>query len=268
MSRNPPSLDLPSAAGHNTVTAAPSASKVNTYPIPPLDALVTRRFRATQSAPLTLSGRQLPLIYLLVATLVAGPCSKAVVVIDVEARFDVTRLLQTVPYRSATPVAERPIPSDESHAKNAQQHQNERSRGASTDESPIVPNAQRMTVDDLKHVHIYRPARGSSSHIREVLKSAEQYMVYAKHASSTREWWGTIVIGGGSPAILGAGNVDVATGWKGWLRVDRDEICRFPLGMCIEEALAERDQRQHAVENADYTATCQWGWFTFGDGSD
>lgn len=94
-------------------------------------------------------------------------------------------------------------------------------------------------------------------------------MIYAKHASSVREWWGTIIIGGGSPITFGAGNVDVTTSWKGWLRIDRDEIQGFPLGTCIEEAITERNQRQRAVDNAGYTATCQWGRFTFGgDGSD
>lgn len=68
--------------------------------------------------------------------------------------------------------------------------------------------------------------------------------------------------------MFGTGNVDVTTGWRGWLRVDRDEIRGFPLGMCIEEALAERDHRQRVVEDAGYTASCQWGWFIFSDGSD
>lgn len=227
---------------------------------------MTRRFRATQSALLSLCGRQLPLIYLLVAALVSAPCSKAVVIIDVEAKFDVTQVLQAPPYQS-TAAAERATPSKESHARHDLLQQKELPSGASTDKH-MKTNAQPITVEDLKHVHVYRPARGSSSHIREVLKSAEQHMIYASHASSAREWWGTIVIGGGNPATFGAGSVDVMTGWKGWLRVDRYEIRGFSLGMCIEEALAERDPRQRAVEDAGCMATCQWGWFTFGDGTD
>lgn len=228
---------------------------------------MTRRLRATQSAQLSLSGRQLPLIYLLVATLVAAPCSQAVVVIDVEAQFDVTRVLQTAPYRSAAP-AGRTIPSEEHCARNATAQENELHVGLPTD-LPTATNTQWMTVEDLKHIHVYRPARGSPSHIRELLKSAEQHMIYAKHASSAREWWGTIIIGGGSLATFGAASFDVTTAWKGWLRVDRDEIRGFPLGMSIEESLADRDQRQRAVEDAGYKATCQWGSFTFGgDGSD
>lgn len=215
---------------------------------------MARHFRATQSAPLSLSGSQLPLIYLLVATLLAVPSSQAVVVIDVEAKFDVTRLLQTTPYRAATTAAERTRPSEEPPTSNVPlQH----------DPRPAATDAQRLTPEDLKHVHVYRPARGSSSHLRDVLKAAEQYMVYAKHASSAREWWGTILIGRGSPATFGVGNVDVTTGWKGWLRIDRDEIRGFPLGISIEEALVERDQRQRAVDDAGYTATSQWGRFTF-----
>lgn len=220
-------------------------AKVKSYPIQLLDTLVTRHFRATLSAPLSLSGRQLPLIYLLVATLIASPQNKAVVVIDVDARFDITRVLQCTPYQSPPPEqAADPVP-----------------RGA-----PIsATQVQRVSIHDLKHVHVYRPARGSPSHIRDVLASAERHMVYSRHASVAREWWGTIVIGGGSPAALGSAHADVTTGWKGWLRVDREEIPGFPVGMSLEEILSERDRRQRASDAAGFTATCVWGGFEFSD---
>lgn len=121
----------------------------------------------------------------------------------------------------------------------------------------------RVDVEDLRHVHVYRPARGSPSHIRDVLVSAERFIVYTRHASIAREWWGTIVIGGGSPTALGTGHADVTTGWKGWLRVDREEVRGFPLGMSAEEALVERDQRQRATDASGYAATCAWGGFNF-----
>lgn len=261
---NPTSLNRslwPTAPAINNV--APSSSKVKSYPIQLLDALVTRHFRATQSAPLTLSGRYLPLIYLLVATLLAAPHNKAIVIIDLEASFDITRVLQTAPYRSVS-VAERTTSSPGSPASDAPLQQDKPSSGNPADR-PAATHHQRLTVEDLKHVYIYRPTRGSPSHIRDVLTSAEHHMIYASHASISREWWGTIIIGGGSPTTLGAGNGDVMTGWKGWLRINRDNVRGFSAGMSIEEALADRDQRQRAVEEAGYTATSAWGGFAFGN---
>lgn len=233
----------------NSGNATPAAAKVKSYPIQLLDTLVTRHFRATQSAPLSLSGRHLSLIYLLVATLITTPQNKAVVVVDFDARFDITRVLQCAPHRSP-PASEQAAPPLES-----------RHRDRST--TAAVTHDQQVTVEDLRHVHVYRPARGSPSHIRDVLTSAEQHMVYSRHASVAREWWGTIVIGGGSPTVLGPGLADVTTGWKGWLRVDREEVRGFPVGTSVEEAMIERDQRQRAADAAGLTATCVWGGFAF-----
>jgi hypothetical protein len=87
-------------------------------------------------------------------------------------------------------------------------------------------------------------------------------MIYSKHASIAREWWGSIVIGGGSPVVLGP-EAAVTTGWRGWLRVDREEVRGFDLGMSIEEALLDRDRRQRAVNDAGWTANCVWGGYTF-----
>lgn len=245
--------------------AAPSASKVKSYPIRGLDTLVTQHFRATQSAPLSLSGRHLPFIYLLVATLVAAPHCKAVVIIDIDAKFDITRVLQCTPHPSPSALhegtTETAIPPSE--ATTAQQHKPTSVLPGHTGDQAKISQAQRVTLDDLKHIHVYRPARGSPSHIRDVLTSAEHHMIYSRHASVAREWWGTVVIGGGSPAVLGSGSADVTTGWKGWLRVDHEEIRGFGVGMSIEEALAERDRRQRAVEEAGWTATCVWGGLRF-----
>lgn len=88
-------------------------------------------------------------------------------------------------------------------------------------------------------------------------------MVYSKHVSTAREWWGTIVVGGGNLSALGSEQADVTTGWKGWLRVDRGEVDGFQVGTSIQEALVERDQRQRAADVAGYKATCIWGDFTF-----
>ena len=235
-----------------------SIGKPRKVPIPELDGLVARHFRATQSSPLSVSGRHMPLIYLLVATLIAAPHNKAVVVIDVDGKFDVTRVLQCTPYFT-TEQSGFTFSSDEP------------ARDGSRPNSPGRPQLPRVTIKDLKHIHIYRPARGSLSHIREIVTSAEHYMIYGRHTSTTREWWGTVVIGGGSPVVLqsalgpvaGSGSADVTTGWKGWLRVDREEVSGFGVGMSVQEALSDRDRRHAAVKEAGWAAGCVWGTFAF-----
>lgn len=236
----------------------PSVAKVKTYPVQDLDHLATRHYRATQSAPLSLSGRQLPLIYKLVATLIAAPHSKAVVIVDIDARFDITSVLQCAPYSTSAQTAHPQSTRVPAQQRNVDQ----KFPGLHTDRATL-PHGRRVTLEDLKHVHVYRTARGSPSHIRDVLTSAEHYMIYSRHASALREWWGSIVIGGGSPTTLGSAHADVTTGWKGWLRVDREEVRGFPAGMSLEEALSERDQRQRAANAVGYRASCVWGAFTF-----
>lgn len=246
--------------------AAPSVAKVKSYPIQLLDTLVSRHLRATQSAPLSLSGRYLPLIYLLVATLISSPQQKTVVIIDVDARFDITRVLQCTPHQ-ILPAPEPTATGPDTPCNTGSVQLPKPFLGASGSDGDriSVPHERRVTLDDLRHVHIYRPGRGSPSHIRDVLSSAEQHMIYSKHASIAREWWGNIVIGGGSPTALGPGHADVTTGWKGWLRVDKDEVRGFPVGMSIEEALVERAQRQRAADATGFTASCVWGNFTFSE---
>lgn len=246
---------------------APFLSKVASYPIQLLDTLVTRHFRATQSAPLTLSGTHLPLIYKLVATLIASPQNKTVVVIDIDAKFDITRVVQCAPYPPSS-AADQTAPAPKSPGSASTgglvQQQKPASPDQGTNRDQLSAGSRpQVAVDDLRHIHVYRPARGSSTYIREVVASAEHFIVYSKHASVAREWWGTIVIGGGSLPALGPGRVDVTTGWKGWLRVNRDDVRGFPLGMSAEEALVDRDQRQRTADAAGYTATCAWGSFDF-----
>lgn len=197
---------------------------------------------------------------MLVATLIAAPHSKAVVVVDIDARFDITRVLQCTPHSSPS------APDEASRTANSLDDTTTAQQKKLTAEDPAtVTQVRRVTLEDLKHVHIYRPARGSPSHIRDVLTSAEHHMIYDRHASIAREWWGTVVIGGGGPAVLGPGCADVTTGWKGWLRVDHDEIRGFGVGMSLEEALAERERRQRVVDAGGWTASCVWGGFHFAE---
>ncbi|KAK4120074.1 hypothetical protein N657DRAFT_603366 [Parathielavia appendiculata] len=213
-------------------------ARIPNFPIGPLNGLVNRHFRATQSAALALTGRHRELLYVLVATLISPPHDKAVAIVDFEGRFDPVRLLAT-------------CPADE---------------GAAAD--PTNPGSKhRATVQraDLDHVHILRPARGSAAHIADCVACIEKYMLYGSHRSRGREWWGTVVIGGGlNPAGSASGaasaQVAVTADWKGWLRVDRAEVPSF-WDMSAAEALADREKRQAAVEDAGWVANSPWGSF-------
>ncbi|KAK0615195.1 hypothetical protein B0T17DRAFT_619996 [Bombardia bombarda] len=214
----------------------PIATRLNYFPIARLNELVTRHFRSTQSAPLAISGRYYELLYVLVATLIASPHSKAISIIDFEGRFDPLRLLTTSPFEEVA-TANRPQPK------------------------PFLRRA------DLDHVHILRPVRGSAAHIASCVASVEQYMLYGTHPSRGREWWGTVVIGGGlnpagSVSAATSAQVAVTADWKGWLRVERAEIRPFG-GVGVEQALADRDRRQAAVDNVSWVASSPWGSFPF-----
>lgn len=182
---------------------------------------------------MAVSGRYQELLYVLVSTLIVSPHDKVVSVIDFDGRFDPLRLLAT------SPIGE----------------------GTATDaQSPLA-----VQPADLDHVHILRPARGSTACILDCVTSMEEYMLYGPHQSRAREWWGTVVIGGGlnsggnvSAAV--SAHVAVTAGWKGWLRVDRADVPGFG-DMSVEEALAGRDKRQASVEDAGWGATSPWGGF-------
>ncbi|KAG5920232.1 hypothetical protein E4U42_006263 [Claviceps africana] len=57
-----------------------------------LDALAATHLRETQSPTVSLCGRPLPLLYKIVSTLVSPPHAKAVFVVDLDGRFDVSCL--------------------------------------------------------------------------------------------------------------------------------------------------------------------------------
>lgn len=117
--------------------------------------------------------------------------------------------------------------------------------------------------DDLRHVYV---RRCSPEQLRAVVADTEGFMLY-RAASRDRQWWGTVVIPGAGRGDLGPGVGDVVgAGWKGWLRVDRDRVPPFAVGLGLDEALAERDARQRAVDAAGWAATSPWGGFVFHDG--
>ncbi|KAI0534092.1 hypothetical protein GGR58DRAFT_79559 [Xylaria digitata] len=186
-------------------------------PIADLSAAINRYHRATQSASpplMSVGGRYLAFLYYFLSTLISAPHNYTVVVVDVESRFDVTRLINT----TSTP-------------------------GASATNS-----RNTATPVDLAHVHVYRPSR---EQVHAVVAGVDEYMLYGSHSSRGRQWWGTVVVGG-----VGG---DVNAGWKGWLRVEREGVAGFPVGMSVEEALRERERRHEAVDRAGWVASSQWG---------
>ncbi|KAL2162543.1 hypothetical protein VTH06DRAFT_7457 [Thermothelomyces fergusii] len=231
------------ASNRNAENLRLAAARPPIFPIRPLNDLVNRHFRATHSATLALTGRHRELLYVLVAALVSAPHEKAVAIVDFEGRFDPLRLL-------ATPVV-----------------QDTAAAGPASAGSKPAPAAVRRA--DLDHVHVLRPARGSASHVAECIRSVERYMLYGSHRSGAREWWGTVVIGGGlnpagTAAAAASAQVAVTADWKGWLRVDRAEVPTFRWDVSAEEALKDREKRQAAVEDAGWLATSPWGGFSIG----
>ena len=156
-----------------------------------------------------------------------------------DGRFDVTRIPECAPFPSPAPAP--------------------------------PPSTVRVRPSDLDHVHVSLPARGGRSHVADAVAAAEKFMLYGRHASRSREWWGTLVVGGGTePSGVGVGggggDVAVTAGWRGWLRVDRAEVGGFGGG--VEEALAGRDGRAAAVDAAGWVAGSVWGGFAFGGEAD
>ncbi|KAK8120617.1 hypothetical protein PG999_004737 [Apiospora kogelbergensis] len=211
-------------------------------PFPSLATLITRHHQISQTFPpplLSLSGRYLPFIYHLVSTLIAAPLKYTVTIIDVDHHFDVTRLLSD---SSTSPSTSTPL-----NATN--------------------PNSYPATRNDLKHIYVYRPARGANqSQIRASLAAAREYMLYAPHASRNRAWWGSVVVGGtsggfGGPGVDGRGErlvADVITSWRG-----RQEVPGFGVGMSVDEALGERERRAELVRNRGWEARAREGVYAW-----
>ncbi|CAM1500844.1 Fc.00g100060.m01.CDS01 [Cosmosporella sp. VM-42] len=192
----------------NSTHTGGSKARIKATHIESLDQLAIRHYRSTQSSTLSLSGRHLPLLYTLISALVSPPDLYTLFIIDLDNRFDATRLT--------------------------------------------------CSSQHIRHVYIQRPARSSPDRLRALVADAETFMLYgdASRQSSSREWWGTVVLGG-----LGAG--DIVAGWKGWLRVERENVRGFTLGISAEEAMEQRSNRAEAVESAGWAATSQWGGFVF-----
>jgi len=222
------------------VPGASAGRKLKEFPIPELNSLVARHFRATQSLPLTIAGRPLPLVYLVVATLIAAPQRKAVAVLDFDGRFDMARVLRCPPYQAP--------PADGEAAAAAAAR-------------------RRVTEDDLAHVHVFRPAAGKgppspdAPAVAAAVAAVERHMLYGAHGSRDREYWGVVVVGGAAASP----DVAMATTWKGWLRVDREELlpseAAIPAGDVLAAAAGEA--RRGTEGPVYWVANSLWGGFRF-----
>jgi hypothetical protein len=148
------------------------------------------------------------LLYQIVSIAVSPPRKGAIVVIDADGGFDVTRL--------------------------------------------------RCEVEDMKHVHVYRPLEG---HVKETLEQVEGHLMGGEHGSMGKECVGIVV--------NGAQGGNVMVGWRGWLRVEseRNDVPRFGMGISVEEAMREREQRQLAVESKGWRAVSEWGEYRWNEES-
>lgn len=105
---------------------------------------------------------------------------------------------------------------------------------------------------ELRHVHVFRPTR---SNLKATLESVESYMLWGNHGSKDREWMATIVNGG-----VGG---DIMTGWKGWLRIERDRMDSFVASISAEEALIEMEISQKHMPPRGWRAVSQYGTFSW-----
>ena len=176
---------------------ATTGLRLHSFHVPELQHVVASHFDATRSPELVVGGsRPLALVYFLVATLIATQ-RYAVVVVDVEARFDVRRLL------GMRPVMHGAVPSSS------------------------------VCETDLQHVHVFRIDPCWHVPLRELVTTAEQRALYGMQRRRDRPLWGTIAVGStasGAALPLTADTVGtsvshgtgaaLATGYYGWLRVD------------------------------------------------
>ncbi|TVY23244.1 hypothetical protein LHYA1_G007276, partial [Lachnellula hyalina] len=86
--------------------------------------------------------------------------------------------------------------------------------------SHLLPS---LGEDQLKHIYIWHP---TPINLAVTLSSVEQFMVYGEHASKDRVWRGLFVLGGSAAGkgVRGGDLVTVTTGWRGWLRVEREAV--------------------------------------------
>jgi hypothetical protein len=105
---------------------------------------------------------------------------------------------------------------------------------------------------DIRHVHVWRP---TNHNLSATLESVEGHMLWGDHVSKGREWVGTIVNGG-----VGG---DIMVGWRGWLKVEKEDTGPFGLGVSVEEVMVDREQRQEVVDRSGWKAVSEIGEFSW-----
>lgn len=96
------------------------------------------------------------------------------------------------------------------------------------------------------------------------MEGIEAWMVGGEHGSMGREWVITAVCGvGGSIGMGGVGVGNVVVGWRGWVRVEREEVLGFGVGLSVEEALRERGRRQEVVDEVGWKAVSEYGEYVW-----
>ncbi|KAB8290753.1 hypothetical protein EYC80_008390 [Monilinia laxa] len=183
--------------------------------IPSLDALWSQQ----NQLKLSVSGRQLPLLIYILTTLLK--VEKSVVLIDTNSRFSPSFL---------------PI-------------ENENEDGNGNNKVGRTEEGGKLKKSDLKHLHIFRP---SPKNLEVTLKGIEEYILYGEHESHGREFGGTVLFGfdardaGGNAVanVKGMGRPEIMMGWRGWLRIEREEVAGFGVGVSAEEMLGERGRRE------------------------
>ncbi|KAE8452910.1 hypothetical protein EG329_013182 [Mollisiaceae sp. DMI_Dod_QoI] len=114
----------------------------------------------------------------------------------------------------------------------------------------FTPSHIPVPFTELQHIHVFRPTFSS---LKVTMEGVEGYMLHGQHGSKGREWVGTIVLGGNGG--------DINIGWRGWLRVEREEVGRFGEGVGVEEVWGEKGmrQRQEVVDKTGWRAECEFG---------
>ncbi|KAL2071308.1 hypothetical protein VTL71DRAFT_12543 [Oculimacula yallundae] len=105
------------------------------------------------------------------------------------------------------------------------------------------PSSTCLQRSDLQHIHVFRPTK---SNLKATIDSVETYMLYGDHKSHGKEWLGVIVSGG-----VGG---DINLGWRGWLRVERENVPAFGEGVSVEEVWGERGRRGDVVSERGWRA--------------
>jgi len=191
-------------------------------------------------------GRYHPLLYLLLATLIAPPNNKCVLVVDVDGSFEASKILE------ATPVSMKPLPP---HMQPEKMPRDQWRKVRPPYHRPVLPS-------DLAHVYVIRPADAREGPLCRAILQAKQYMMYGPHRSRDREFWGTVVIGADDPGA----DVDVVCGtMKCRLKVERMYV-RSMGGrgvMSYQGGMKLRDQRDAERSFAPLIARCVWGRFRF-----